>query len=240
MGASAPLDYIIESVLVPNAKVKEGFNAVSLTLKDGTAVAGIQSRETAQEVFVRDVTGAEKNVPKANIKGRENIGSLMPAALTDQLKDRERIDLYAFLAQLGKPGVYDASKAAVARAWWLFPASVLASAVTPGPGAPVVFTNVDGRLPRERLAEALQLVQNPGDGPKAATKFQLAAAGKVKLNLTGIREAWLDGQGLAVASEPSPTVELAAGVHTFAVRLDPKGLPDTIRVECAEVRFLTE
>ena len=128
LGASAPLDYIIESVVVPNAKVKEGFNAVSLTLKDGTVAAGIQSRETPQEIFLRNATGQETGVPKANIVGRENIGSLMPAGLVDPLPERERVDLYAFLSQLGKPGVYDASKGNVARFWQLAPADGDASA----------------------------------------------------------------------------------------------------------------
>ena len=45
LGASAPADYIIESLLVPNAKVKEGYNGVTLKLKDGTEVMGIQARD---------------------------------------------------------------------------------------------------------------------------------------------------------------------------------------------------
>jgi putative heme-binding domain-containing protein len=120
IGASAPLDYIIESVLAPGAKVKEGYHAISLTLKDGTAAAGVLARETDKDLIVRTATGQEQAVPKANVAARENIGSLMPASLVAPLKDRERIDLYAFLAQLGKAGVYDSSKANVARAWWLY------------------------------------------------------------------------------------------------------------------------
>ena len=88
LGASAPLDYIIESVLVPNAKVKEGYNAVSLTLKDGTIATGIQTHETAQEIFLRNAAGQEAGVPKANITTRENIGSIMPAGLVEPIPER--------------------------------------------------------------------------------------------------------------------------------------------------------
>jgi hypothetical protein len=220
--------------------VKEGYIAFTFTMKDGSQMNGIPTRETANEQFIRVGPGPEIPLVKSNIAKRDTFGSMMPAGLVDALNDEEKLNLISFLSQVGKPGPFDATKSNVARIWWLFPSSVLASAVTPGGEAPAVIANVNGALPKQRLADTLPLVANPGDGPKAATKFQLATAGKVKLNLTGIREAWLDGQGLAVASEPSPTVDLAAGVHTLAVRLDPKALPETLRVESAEVRFLAE
>ena len=103
-----------------------------------------------------------------------------------------------------------------------------------------MFTNVDGRLVRERLTESLQLVPNAGATPIAVAKFQLPAAGTVKFNLTGIQKAYLDGQPLAVASEPSPSAELAAGEHVLAVKLDAKALPETLRAAAEGVRFLTE
>src|SRR5439155_10264794 len=102
------------------AKVKEGFNAVTLTLKDGSQATGIQTRETAEEVFLRDATNREQSVPKAQITGKTSIGSIMPAGLTAQLQDRERLDLFAFLGELGRPGPFDASKNNVARVWQLF------------------------------------------------------------------------------------------------------------------------
>jgi putative heme-binding domain-containing protein len=104
LGASAPLDYIIESVMNPAAKVKEGFHAVSLTLKGGRAAAGIQVRETDRDLVLRDAAGTETAVPKSDVTAKENIGSLMPAGLAQQLNDREKASLFAFLAQLGKPG----------------------------------------------------------------------------------------------------------------------------------------
>jgi putative heme-binding domain-containing protein len=241
IGASAPLDYIIESVLAPAAKVKEGYNAISLTLKDGTAAAGVLARETDKDLIVRTATGQEQAVPKANIASRENIGSLMPASLVAPLKDRERIDLYAFLAQLGKAGVYDASKAAVARAWWLYAKGQAEAAgvgaLKGGDGLPA-YTNVDGRLPKERLTELAGILQ--GDAVFAVSKFNAAAAGKTTLNLQGVREAWLDGQPLPVASEPSPKVELAAGDHVLAVKLETGQLPEGLRAAADGVRFVNE
>ncbi|MHA3775545.1 PVC-type heme-binding CxxCH protein [Verrucomicrobiota bacterium sgz303538] len=243
LGASAPLDYIIESVLNPAAKVKEGYHAVNLTLKDGTVASGIQSRESAEEVFLRNVIGQETAVPKANIVGKENIGSIMPAGLVESLQSREQLDLFAFLSQLGKPGVYDASKGTVARVWKLLPGSDLENVASGNANlaaASNAFTNVDGRLSREQLQSALQLLPNATDAVVAVSRFQLPSAGRTNLTFTGVSKAWLDGKPLAVASEPKVSTELAAGEHVIAVKLDPKQLPQVLRAESQDVRFLTE
>jgi putative heme-binding domain-containing protein len=241
IGASAPLDYIIESVLAPAAKVKEGYHAINLTLKDGTAAAGVLARETDKDLIVRTATGQEQAVPKANVASRESIGSLMPASLVASLKDRERIDLYAFLAQLGKAGVYDASKANVARAWWLYSKgnaeAAGVGALKDSDGIPA-YTNVDGRLPKEKLTELAAMIQ--GEAVFAVSKFNAATAGKTKLNLQGVREAWLDGRALPVASEPSPQVDLTAGDHVLAVKLETAQLPEGLRAASDGVRFVNE
>jgi len=106
------------------------------------------------------------------------------------------------------------------------------SSLKPGDATPKVFTNVDGRLPRERMAES--------NAAFLATKLNVATAAKTKLTLAGIREAWLDGQPLPVASEPNPSVELGAGDHLLVIKLDAKSLPDSIRAEAGEGRFLAE
>jgi putative heme-binding domain-containing protein len=235
IGASAPLDYIIESLLNPNAKVKEGYNAVSVTQKDGAVAMGIPVRETANDIVIRNAAGQEQTIAKELISSKENLGSIMPPGLTEQLKPREKINLYAFLSQLGKKGVYDASRGYVARSWWLN----AKNEGTVAAGTPVVYSNVDGRLPKERLTDSLAIFPNATE-VYAATKISAAEAIKTQLLLTGVREAWLDGKPLAVASEPSPAVELSAGNHTLVVKLDPKSLPEVLRAEAANVRFLTE
>ncbi len=245
LGASAPLDYIIESVLVPNAKVKEGYNAMSLTLKDGTVAAGIQARETAQEIFLRNAAGQETSVPKANIVNRENIGSIMPAGLVDTLPDRERLDLYAFLSQLGKPGVYDASKGNVARAWMLYPAGAAATgAVAANYSGPSASGNtlVDGRLTRELLQADLPLLGVSEEKAAAVAKFQLPSSGAITMNVAGVSAAWIDGQSAALQTQPDKSATfaatLSAGEHTLCVVFDAKNLPDSVRAECADVRFI--
>ncbi len=238
LGASAPIDYIIESVINPNAKVKEGFNGITVTLKDGSMLSGIKARETPQELFLRDVSGAEQAVVKSQIVATQNVGSIMPPGLIDQWPERDRWDLFAFLAQLGKPGPFDASKGSVARLWTLYPGSE-ADRITRGELKSVnsanAFTLVDGRLSKEKLAEALQLVTNPGDTVFAVAQFQ--GSGKPLIKVTGAGQLFLDGQPLPAGTSEFAS-DLSAGVHVLAVKLDPKALPELLRAESGEVRFL--
>jgi hypothetical protein len=81
-------------------------------------------------------------------------------------------------------------------------------------------------------------VPNAGDVIFATAQFQIATGGKTRLNLAGISKAWLDGQPLAVASEPNPAPDLAPGVHTLAVKLDVKSFPEILRAEAPGANFL--
>src|SRR5205814_478852 len=101
-----------------------------------------------------------------------------------------------------------------------------------------VYPLVDGRLTRDLLAEKLAMLQPKNEAVHLTAWFQAAAAGKAKFNLAGIRKAWLDGQPLAIASEPSPSVELTAGAHTFTVEVDAKSPPDVVRLESPTASFL--
>jgi hypothetical protein len=209
-------------------------------MKDGSQFTGIPTRETATEQWIRPGPVPEIALIKANIVKKDLVGSLMPPGLADALDGVEKRSLFAFLSQIGKPGPFDASKGSVARLWRLYPGAQLADAehAEKFDDAPPAFTLIDGRLPRDLFTTALQTVANPGDTIVAVSRFQLAAASKTRFDLTGVTKAWLDGQPLAVASEPNPTADLGSGVHTLAVQFDTKSLPDVFRVEAEGANFL--
>ncbi|HEY3901530.1 MAG TPA: PVC-type heme-binding CxxCH protein [Chthoniobacter sp.] len=240
IGASAPLDYIVESVFDPNAKIKEGFHAFAYTMKDGNVFTGIPTRETATEQFIRPGPAPEIPLIKANIVKKDLVGSLMPAGLADALSYVEKRSLFAFLSQLGRPGPFDASKTSIARLWRIYPGGQSSEAehAEKIDQQPTVYTLVDGRLPREQFATALTPLNIPGESVIATAQFQVATAGKTRFDLTGVSKAWLDGQPLAIASEPNPDPELATGTHTLAVQLETKSLPDIFRVEVQGASFL--
>ncbi|MEM8735899.1 MAG: HEAT repeat domain-containing protein, partial [Planctomycetota bacterium] len=53
LGASAPLDYLIESLFVPNAKIKENYHAVTVITEDDQILTGIELESTDQEFVLR-------------------------------------------------------------------------------------------------------------------------------------------------------------------------------------------
>jgi putative heme-binding domain-containing protein len=252
LGASAPVDYLIESVWFPNRKIKEGFHSLNVETKDGEEYSGTLARETGDQLVLRDAAAREVTVAKNNIAQRR-IGtlSLMPAGLIDNLTAAERIDLFRFLSELGKPGPYDASKANVARVWRIRPGGhtdeqrgeeKFTSADVAGREWTPVVANVDGHLPAAAINEALP----PNDYARhgitalyAAARLEVAKAGPATLKLDAPADAalWVDGKPQKNAAEL--TVDLTAGPHTLLIRLDPKKLPSALRLETTEGAFST-
>ena len=104
IGASAPLDYIVESLLTPGAAVKEGYSALLVVTDDGRQHLGLPVSDTESELVLRDAKGEEVRLAKTAIEQRTSAGSMMPAGLTDPLPPGDLLDLIRFCAELGKPG----------------------------------------------------------------------------------------------------------------------------------------
>jgi putative heme-binding domain-containing protein len=241
IGASAPIDYLVESVLLPNAKIKEGYHSLIVTTKDGTEYTGTLARETPQEIVLRNAAGAEQPVAKADVAKREQgTLSLMPGGLLDPVGEQEQLDLFAFLSRLGKPGEFDASQGGVARKWRLYVETHTDQQNGQGNAmwdAPLdsklwspVYSLVSGQLTRPVMDAASQRQVWVGYlAVYAATELQLAQAGPVKLKLEATAgEVWVDGKKVGGPGES--TVNLPAGKHRVIVKLDPKVIPDSLRL----------
>jgi putative heme-binding domain-containing protein len=240
IGTSAPIDYIIESTLQPERKVKEGYHAVIYKLADGSSTMGIPSRTTATEQFIHTITG-EQAIAKSAIRSREIMpdgGSLMPAGLIDNLDNDEVRDLFAFLRELGKPGPFDASKGDVARLWTVHPADDpnLATSAKAAPGGIPLAALTDGRLTAELIREAMANLA----AIFLQTRFVTTDTTPANLKFEGIREAWVNGEPLPVASEPGRKLNLKPGTHVLTIKLKATDLPEHIRANCSEARFMTE
>jgi putative heme-binding domain-containing protein len=248
IGASAQVDYLIESVLYPNRKIKEGYHSVIVETKDGMDLSGVLVSENSDEIVLRDATGKDTAIAKNNIQNRTTGNSLMPGGVVDALNPAERLDLYRFLSELGKPGEYDASKPNVARGWKLF---VQTLDVTQFRDEKVLKTDladskwisahslVDGRLLKDELAASMEgLTWRDPQAVFAAARFQVAKSGRVNFRVLGITEAsaWVDGKACSINSDFQ--TELEAGTHTLYVKLNAKNLPESIRVESPEAAFL--
>ncbi|MBL9152626.1 MAG: c-type cytochrome [Verrucomicrobiales bacterium] len=118
IGSSAPVDYLVESLLEPSKKIKEGYHTTLVTTKKGDNFAGAIAREDAKEIVVRDAAGVEHRVPKSEVASNlVSPVSLMPPGLTLQLREDEFVDLVRFLSELGKDGAFKTPANRYLRQW---------------------------------------------------------------------------------------------------------------------------
>lgn len=246
IGASAPADYLIESLLYPNAKIKEGYHSVLIATRDGQEHSGMITREGETEIVLRNAANQEVSIPTKNVARRTSIGSLMPAGLIDGLLPDERLDLFNFLAQLGKPGDFDASRGGVARAWRLY--LVLSSNEHLGVERVVkgdltladwkpVLSLVNGTLAREIVEEVYPSRSN-NRGLFAATQFESSRGGRAVFKLAGgVKGIWVNGNVVRPAAEFS--AEIKPGVNSIVLQLEDLQ-PETIKLSSGDVSFLTQ
>ena len=245
IGASSPPDYLVESVLYPNAKIKEGYHSVTISTRDQRDLSGMVTKENAAEIVLRTADGREVSIAIKDIARRIDAGSLMPAGLLDTLLPEERLDLIKFLSMLGKPGDYDAARGNVARAWKLY---LVVSGNQATGMEPVVkgdfalngwvpaLTLVNGRLPRDTLELAFPSLVNTR-GFFAATRFDAARTGTARFALTGAtKSVWLNGAPIKAGAQFSTNVQ--AGTNTLVVQLDEARLPDELGLSSADVAFV--
>ena len=96
---------ILESLLNPGKDIKQGYETILITRKDGSIVGGILDRKTDSATLLKDATNKVISVPSSDIEKMDvSPISLMPAGLTASLRPDELRDLLAFLTSLGKNG----------------------------------------------------------------------------------------------------------------------------------------
>ena len=247
IGASAPTDYLWESLLYPNAKIKEGYHAVAITTKSQQIVSGIIIKESDHELIIRTIANQEISIPAQDITNRVAVGSLMPAGLLDSILPDERLDLIKFLTQLGKPGNYDAAKRDVARFWRLYQATWKNShlgvdRVAKGdftlPDWVPVSSSVNGTLPTEVLA-TVYLKHEQARGLFAATRFQTLKKGPTRFTLVGsVESIWLNGQSIKPGAQF--TIDTHVGINTLVLRFPASVQPSAIKLSSPDVIFLTD
>ena len=96
---------IVEAILWPTLKVKEGYDAVAVATVDGKVLQAYRQSEDDREIVLRDPASREvTRLPKAQVEAVKAVGTLMPEGLAASMTPSERRDLVRFLIDLGKPG----------------------------------------------------------------------------------------------------------------------------------------
>ncbi len=91
-------EQLAEAILLPNKQLAQGFVTNVFTLDSGLTRTGFVTQEAADKVTIRDATGQEIVIPKAEIEEREKITiSVMPEGL---VKDLTLVDLASLIDYL--------------------------------------------------------------------------------------------------------------------------------------------
>ena len=242
IGASAPVDYLVASILQPDKAIKENYQTLVVATKDGKIVSGIKLRQTDADLLLRDAEGVELSIPLASIEEQKNGGSLMPAGLVDNLTRPELVDLIRFLSEMGKVGPYAVGQARVVRRWRVLEptkAAYLAlnregttTAVKPHPDwtwSPA-YSAVGGTLPIAAVPGFVPNVTAPREG-FAQAQLDVSTAGAVRIGInepTGL-EFWIDG--VRVDPKAAIDIDLKSGVHTLTFAIDQDKRREPLRVE---------
>jgi putative heme-binding domain-containing protein len=246
IGASAQVDYIIESILLPNKVIKENYHSIIVTTKQGKIITGIKVRESKTELVLRDAEDREVVVPAQDIDERANGGSLMPEGLADPLTRNEMLDLCRFLVELGKVGPYSVGQARVVRRWQtlentpeartLLNRTRIGSTATNDPALTwtPAYSQVAGTLPLDGLP-TLKFSSNAPPLSFVRCQLDVSTPGKAKLLLnsaTGIT-AWLNAEPLEAAD--TMTLDLPSGVQTLTFAIDRTARKDALRITLEDV-----
>ena len=100
IGAKQTREYLLESILFPNHKIAPGYASIVVTLKNGTAYAGIVKSETASELVLNSPEDGLVSLNISDIAARQAGLSAMPGEMGAILTKRELRDLIEYLASL--------------------------------------------------------------------------------------------------------------------------------------------
>lgn len=95
-----PVNYILESILTPNAVIAQGYESVLIETKDDEYYAGLIKQENDKELILESPEDGLITLDVNRIQSREKGLSGMPEGLYLMLSKRELRDLMAFLSSL--------------------------------------------------------------------------------------------------------------------------------------------
>ena len=98
IGPKYPREYLLESIIKPNAHIAPGFDTVAVTLKTGGVAVGTVGTETATTLTLKPVEGAPVEIQKSNIAQRDTAPSSMPEIYATILTKSEIRDVVEYLA----------------------------------------------------------------------------------------------------------------------------------------------
>ncbi len=251
LGASAQVDYLVDSLLNPNKNVKEGFQTIVVQTSAGKVLSGVKQRQSENALIIRDVEDNELAIPLKEIEEQANGTSLMPAGLTEKLTRAELVDLVRFLSELGKPGPFAITPAPIARRWEvLTPSKESYTRLTRTSDAQLMssdqdliwapaYTTVAGGLPVQELPffeTNVKIVESHRKVSFVRASVNVTSAGAVGWEIGNGTDGllfWLNGKPIDAAGLAK--TELPIGVHKLSILVDQKRRTQPLRLELVPI-----
>ena len=249
LGASAQPDYLLESLLDPNAKVKENYNTTIVVTVDGKVVSGVQIQQSRESLTLRLADNSVATILRKDIEETAAGVSLMPEGLVDTLTDEELASLVRFLSELGRTTDFTISRQRFARTWTLMQATPEAAyqlrrtsysqSATDDPAfawAPH-YSSVSGALPISEVP-VVEVRNRSAAGSRgvgfARTALNVTSPGRLNFRLNGVAglELRVDDKPVNLADEFQ--LELAAGIHRFTFTIDQTVRTDSLLLELTD------
>ncbi len=239
-GGSSQPDYILESLIEPNAKLKEGFTTVTVLTDEAEVINGIVIGRTEEAIRLRLADGKEVQIAGDAIEQEKPGKSLMPEGALDTLTKGELVDLVTFLTALGRVPEFTVSTQPIVRSFETLIYSDEAnrrlnrtSTDTAASDDPTMkwrplTAKVNGTVDLDELDEFKQHSETP---PTSFARF------RINLPVEGTAEIELPTEGIGawVDSKPTPlwnlqSLKLAAGQHTVVIAIDRRIRKDPFTV----------
>jgi putative heme-binding domain-containing protein len=246
IGASAQPDYLVESLLIPNKAVKEGYHAMRVVTNDDRVTLGIKVREANGLLVLRTPEDKEVTIPVKDILERGEAKSIMPEGMTDTLTKQEFADLVRFLTELGKIGPYAPNKARLVRRWEVIEPSnanlnafrrtrVSAAAEADNAFAwSPAYSLVSGDLPLASLPK-FSVWANTAEQTVLRFNLDVTTAGAAKLKINSVAGLSLYVGANPVEPKAETILDLKAGVQTLTLIIDRSKRTEDVRVELDDV-----
>lgn len=245
LGSSSQPDYIVESLLSPDARLKEGYNTLSVLTDDGRATSGIPIGRTDSSLRLRLADGQEIEIPMDSIEQEQPGKSLMPAGLVDSLTKDELVDLVAFLRALGREPAFTVSIDPIVRGFETLTFTKEAhqrlnrtstdSAATDDPAFQwrPITTRVSGELP---IAELDGFKQHGNTPLTSFVRFSVLVpegqpAPRIELPTEAVN-VWVNGKPTPVQEVNS--LKLPSGLHRIVVSINREAFREDFRVRLGQ------
>ena len=240
LGASAQPDYLLESLLNPNAKVKENYNTTVIATVDGRVVAGVLIQKSEKTLTLRTAENKIVEVTVAEIEEQSQGVSLMPEGLVDNLTDDEIASVVRFLSELGRTPEYTLSKSRLVRSWQVVMPTKEAyrllnrtsfsqvAANNPGFTWNPRYSVVAGQLPLETIP---QLTARGVTVGFARCEINVTTPGNIAFRFNSIAGLEVRIDGIPVEPVAEFSSNLDTGLHTITVTIDSAKRTEPLQLE---------